>query len=184
MKGFYVLKTNGDLVYKKKAPEDDSVVKVWSFDSSSEEDRWTVVLEALPLGAKRKKVLHLTQKWGLTPFGLLKRYHFKARRDNFPSHEDCKRIARFVKDLFSVEAHFFWWALGEVLCTNQLHKCPGPEKEPGVFPGCPGTTECPVCRGTGILFRCPICFLPLRHDGTCWDKHNFPLEKVDEGGGK
>jgi len=182
MKGFYVLKKNGDLVYKKKAPEDDSVVKVWPFDSSSEEDRWTVILEALSLGAKKKKLVHLVQKWELTAFSLIKKHHFDAKSGRFPSHKEDANIDRFVKEFLPVGTRLFWWALGEALFTEHLYKCPGTEKEPGVFLGCPGTVDCPVCRGTGILFRCPVCFLPLRLNGSCWDKHDFPLEKVDEGG--
>jgi len=182
MKGFYVLKTNGDLVYKKKAPEDDSVVKVWSFDSSSEEDRWTIILEALTLGAKKKKLVHLVQKWELTSFALIKRWYFRMQNGHVITFKESERIGSLVRELLSVDYHLFWWAFTEVFHMSELYRCPGPEKEPGVFSGCTGNIDCPVCRGTGVLFRCPICFLPLHNDGTCLDKHNFPLEKIDEGG--
>ena len=58
-----------------------------------------------------------------------------------------------------------------------VYKCPGIEIEPGVFSGCTSLPDCPVCEGTGILFRCPVCGEDLKRNqcpNGCW----FPLEEV------
>ena len=65
--GFYYLHTNGDLIWKKLRPEDDSpfVRRIWrcTFDRGC---AWLIVIEALAMGADRKRIDELALKWNLT----------------------------------------------------------------------------------------------------------------------
>ena len=74
MKGYYYLHTNGDLIYKNAIVVDSDpeyfdspfVKKYWFFDSDERFYAWQIVTEALALGAKRKRIFELKEKWGLT----------------------------------------------------------------------------------------------------------------------
>jgi hypothetical protein len=66
MDGWYYLHSETkDLIYKRFEPEADSsfVLKVWPIDVSKREDAWTVILEALALGADPERIRDLAIKW-------------------------------------------------------------------------------------------------------------------------
>lgn len=79
MIGYYYLHTNGDLIYKPAIVveldssyfDSDFVKKYWCFDSEDRNDAWTIILEALILGANINRIKELSSKWGLT----LKNFH-------------------------------------------------------------------------------------------------------------
>ena len=65
-KGFYYLHTNGDLIYKKFRPEDDSpfVKKIWPMNTQNRATAWRLILEALALKAQINRINELVKKWG------------------------------------------------------------------------------------------------------------------------
>ena len=74
MKGYYYLHTDGNLIFKPAIVIDSDslyfdssfVKKLWSFDSGDRFDAWRICVEALALGADRKRVFELKEKWKLT----------------------------------------------------------------------------------------------------------------------
>ncbi len=66
--GFYYLHTNGDLIWKRFRPEDNSdfVKKIWAVDPTDRGSAWTIAIEALALGANKNRIDELAHKWGLT----------------------------------------------------------------------------------------------------------------------
>jgi hypothetical protein len=66
--GFYYLHENGDLIWRRFAPEQDAggfVRHVWPVENSRF-CAWRIVVEALALGATRERIDALADKWGLT----------------------------------------------------------------------------------------------------------------------
>lgn len=70
--GYYYLHTNGDLIFKRFCPEDDSpfVKKVWRIDTNNRATAWTVILEALVYEANLDRIKELAYKWGCSPADL------------------------------------------------------------------------------------------------------------------
>jgi len=74
MKGYYYLHTNGDLIFKPAIVFDSDpeyfnspfVKRYWAFDSEDRFDAWQIAIEALSLGASKKRVFELKEKWKLT----------------------------------------------------------------------------------------------------------------------
>lgn len=70
MDGIYYLHKNNDLIYKHgtdAAPdirESDFAKSMWFVDKKDREGAWSILVEALSLGAKRSRVLELAEKWG------------------------------------------------------------------------------------------------------------------------
>ena len=72
--GYYYLHEDGSLIYKPLAVVESDpsyfdspfVRKVWVLDSDARESRWDIVVEALALGADRKRVDDLAESWKLT----------------------------------------------------------------------------------------------------------------------
>jgi len=66
MDGYYYLHTNGELIFKKFRPEDDSpfVKKIWSIDITRRETAWLLLIEALAMGARKDRIKELADKWG------------------------------------------------------------------------------------------------------------------------
>jgi hypothetical protein len=62
------LHTNGELIFKRFRPENDSpfVRRVWALDLEDRGTAWLLVIEALALGARRERIDELAAKWGLT----------------------------------------------------------------------------------------------------------------------
>ena len=71
MKWYYYLHTNGDLIGKNPAVVDsdpfyfdsDFVKKTWKIDTEDRGSCWTMLLEALALGACIDRVKELAEKW-------------------------------------------------------------------------------------------------------------------------
>lgn len=65
--GWYYLHKNGDLIFKKYRPEDDStfVQKIWPCVVENRETAWTIVIEAIAMGAKLRRIRELSKKWSL-----------------------------------------------------------------------------------------------------------------------
>lgn len=64
---WYYLHTNGALIHKRTDPGADGsdfVRRVWRLDTSNRETAWTLLLEALALGARTNRVAELAEKWG------------------------------------------------------------------------------------------------------------------------
>ncbi len=74
LEGYFYLHTNGDLIYKPAIvvefdPEhfnSNFVVETWGFAQEYRECAWTILVEALALGANIKRIKELQQKWGCT----------------------------------------------------------------------------------------------------------------------
>jgi len=70
MKWYYYLHTNGDLIGKNPVVVDsdasyfdsDFVKKVWKIDTDERDTLWTLILEALALGARVSRVKELAEK--------------------------------------------------------------------------------------------------------------------------
>ena len=65
---YYLHSTTKDLIFKRFRPEDDSdfVEKTWAVDTKDRACAWTIVLEALSMGARIERVKELAEKWKLT----------------------------------------------------------------------------------------------------------------------
>jgi len=72
MEWYYYLHTNGDLIGKNPVVvtsdyfDSSFIKKFWRIDTKNREDAWTLVLEALALGANIKRIRELSNKWKLT----------------------------------------------------------------------------------------------------------------------
>jgi len=70
MEWYYYLHTNGDLIGKNPVVVDsdasyfdsDFVKKVWKIDTDERDTLWTLILEALALGARVSRVKELAEK--------------------------------------------------------------------------------------------------------------------------
>jgi hypothetical protein len=63
--------------------------------------------------------------------------------------------------------------------ARPIPKCPGIEIEDGgVYSGCAGGYDCPVCEGEGAVLNCPRCLYPLDEGGFCgqcdWQAESIP----------
>jgi hypothetical protein len=65
---YYLHSVTKDLIHKRTEPESDSsfVLKVWKCDTRDRLDAWTIVTEALALGAKKERIDELVKLWELT----------------------------------------------------------------------------------------------------------------------
>lgn len=69
--GYFYLHTNGELIYKKYIDggqladfrESPFVRCFWSIDPKNRLDAWTILVEALSVGANKKRVFELADKW-------------------------------------------------------------------------------------------------------------------------
>jgi hypothetical protein len=67
--GWYYLHENGDLIFKYEKPEVEAggfVKHVWDVDPEDRGGAYTILLEAIALGAKLERVEELAKKWGMT----------------------------------------------------------------------------------------------------------------------
>lgn len=107
MEGYYYLHSETkDLIFKKFEPEYDSdfVQKVWALDTTDRTSAWTIVLEALALGAKVKRIKELSAKWKLTfndSVELLKRV-------TEPSKLMQDGIVLFATKILDIEEEAYW----------------------------------------------------------------------------
>jgi len=103
--GYYYLHTNGDLIWKKFEPEADSpfVKKVWPMDPSDRANAWTILLEALALGASIDRARDLATHWNCDEKDLTE---MMARVQ--PTDLMVKGMKRFLKDIIGVN-HIRWF---------------------------------------------------------------------------
>lgn len=69
MNGYYYLHTNGDLIYKPHGEvcdlrDSDFVRAFWPIDTGNRASGWTLLVEALSLGANKDRINELADKWG------------------------------------------------------------------------------------------------------------------------
>jgi len=171
MDGYYYLHTNGDLIYKRFCPETDSpfVKKIWPVDTTDRGNAWQIALEAIALGANHRRIREISKKWKLTfvdSYNLLR--YIK------PTELMKNGLTIFIEKILNIKEEVYWNAIKYCFDTEILYKCPGIEVESTVFSGCKGMSDCPVCEGTGILFRCPVCGEDLAQNvckNGCWFPH-------------
>jgi hypothetical protein len=70
IEGYYYLHINGSLIYKRDLDgtvadlrESDFVRSLWPFDGQDREYAWTILVEALSIGAKPERIKELANKW-------------------------------------------------------------------------------------------------------------------------
>lgn len=68
--GYYYLHENGELIFKPAIAysdadfnESDFVKGWWFVDTTHREDAWSVLVEALAMGAKKERIMELAEKW-------------------------------------------------------------------------------------------------------------------------
>lgn len=68
--GWYYLHINGSLIYKPDSEgvcadirDSDFARSMWSIDPSDRENAWNILVEALSLGADKKRIDELAEKW-------------------------------------------------------------------------------------------------------------------------
>jgi len=119
MKWYYYLHTNGDLIGKNPVVVDsdssyfdsDFVKKVWKIETDERPTLWTMMLEALALGARVSRVKELAEK---------------NKCDKADSIEMLVRIKPnklmrkgmpiFIKEILGMDVEEYWkevWALGD-----------------------------------------------------------------------
>ena len=92
MKAYY-LHENGNLIYKAHAEvcdlRDSDLVKMyWEFDETSRLCAWNMLVEALTIGANKKKIFELADKWNC-------------------NNEDAKKYADFLGIVLSKDGTAF-----------------------------------------------------------------------------
>ncbi len=65
MQECYYLHENGELIYKRFWPDDDSpfVKKIWPMDVSNRSNAWMILIEGIALGARIDRVAELAEHW-------------------------------------------------------------------------------------------------------------------------
>lgn len=109
--GYYYLHENGDLIFRRDAPEIESggfVKQVWPVDTTDRLDAWTLLIEALTNNASTTRVKELAGKWGCNARDLPE---FLCRVTK-PTTEQKEGIRRFILQILGVEpdAWFDWLA--------------------------------------------------------------------------
>jgi hypothetical protein len=112
MRHYYYLHTNGDLISKPAVVADDSgyfdspfVKKVWCIDTADRADAWTLVCEALALGADTTRCQQLAAKWGLTKDDASQ---FLLHQQSPPT-EDCRiGFSKFLRDILKIDPDAFF----------------------------------------------------------------------------
>lgn len=105
--GWMYLHENGALIWKRFRPQDESpfVMRIWKLETDKRENAWTIVLEALALGADHVRVRELADHWGLTLEDLPR---FLIRES--PSDLLVTGLRVFLAEIREVDAHaWFEW---------------------------------------------------------------------------
>jgi len=108
---YYYLHQDGSLIGKNPevVEHDDQyfnspfVKKVWMIDLTKREDAWTLVLEALALGASLDRAKELAEKWKLTyedSFEMLSRVK--------PTGEMKEGMKIMIEKIFKVDIDQYW----------------------------------------------------------------------------
>ena len=83
IKGWYYLHTNGSLIYKRELGdqaadirESDFATTMWAVDLTDREGAWSILVEALSLGANKERIEELADKWACNDVDA---YHYAER---------------------------------------------------------------------------------------------------------
>lgn len=111
MKWYYYLHTNGDLIAKNPSSHNQAdfnestfVKRWWLIETEFRLDAWTLVIEALALGARIDRIKDLAQKWNLTKEDL-KEY---ITRNITPTEIQKTGMNKFIKEILALEPNTFW----------------------------------------------------------------------------
>ena len=106
MTGHYYLHSNGDLIYKREAPDDDSdfVVHVWAVDTSDRATGWVFLIEALDRGASIERVKELARRWGFDRGDLP---HFLIHHPE-PTPNQKRGLRKFIEQVLGEDTERFF----------------------------------------------------------------------------
>lgn len=132
MIGWYYLHTNGELIYKRFEPEQDPggfVRHVWPADTRNRMDAWTILVEALELGANVERVRELAQHWGCDAKDLTQ---YVARLTK-PTAAQARGVEKFIRLILNRDPKSWWeWLAstpkGELPDFDMMPKCLEPER--------------------------------------------------------
>lgn len=112
--GWYYLHTNGELIWKKCKPEDDSpfVKRIWSVDTTDRMNAWKIVLEAFLLGGRGDRIKELAQKWHLTFEDSIEM--LKHASENGITDEIREGLPLFVACILQMNPDDYWKKVKEI----------------------------------------------------------------------
>jgi len=98
--GWYYLHENGDLIWKRFRPEQDSgfVKRIWPCDTTQRGNGWIILIESLVAGASVSRVAELAQKWGCDAHDLI---NFMVRHEAIAEHQ--KGVRMFLEHILRVD---------------------------------------------------------------------------------
>lgn len=111
MKWYYYLHTNGDLIGKNPVVVDSDasyfdsqfVKKVWKIDTENRDTLWTLMLEALALGARINRIKEIAEKQGCDKadsIEMLKRMK--------PDGLMREGMTKFIKEILGLDVEKYW----------------------------------------------------------------------------
>ena len=110
MSGYYYLHTNGDLIWKKFRPEDDStfVKKIWPIDLKDRLCAWNILIDAISMGARTERIKELAAKWQCTKEDFLIYLIEMHKKVDKISGQKAKGADRFIEKILGYNADNFW----------------------------------------------------------------------------
>lgn len=120
MRWYYYLHTNGELIGKNPVVvesgggtpmeyfDSNFVRKVWEIDTMVRSTCWTLILEALALGAGIKGIKELIEKWTMDKgdsIEMLKRMKLAEMK---PDELMKKGMTRFIKEVLGLDVEKYW----------------------------------------------------------------------------
>lgn len=111
MKWYYYLHTNGDLIGKNPFVVDsdvgyfdsDFVKRTWKIETGDRESCWTLLLEALALGACIDRVKELADKWNCDKADSIEM--LKRMKSNELKREG---MTIFIKEILDMDVDEYW----------------------------------------------------------------------------
>jgi len=115
MKWYYYLHTNGELIGKNPVVVDsdasyfdsDFVKRVWKIETEDRESCWTMLLEALALGARIGRIKELAEKWNCD-----KADSIEMLKTVKPNDLMRKGITIFVQEILNEDIGKYWKEIG------------------------------------------------------------------------
>ena len=115
MKWYYYLHTNGELIGKNPVVVDsdasyfdsDFVKRVWKIETEDRESCWTLLLEALALGARIGRIKELAEKWNCD-----KADSIEMLKQLKPNDLMRKGITIFVQEILNEDIGEYWKEIG------------------------------------------------------------------------
>jgi len=120
MKWYYYLHTNGNLIGKNPTVVDsddsyfdsDFVKRVWKIDTEDRSSCWTLLLEALALGARIERVKELVEKWNCDKadsIEMLRRLELDGKK---PNELMRKGMTIFIQKILNEDVDKYWEEIG------------------------------------------------------------------------